>query len=105
MPSPEAAANGLWAAYTAGNRTAAARFASAPVVEALFSTPFSGDGGTFEGCQKRQQPTVFDCEYQQPSTQYAMTAEADAAASFKIVVITITSADTTTTTSSSGASG
>ncbi|MEY2432148.1 MAG: hypothetical protein QOC92_1873, partial [Acidimicrobiaceae bacterium] len=100
----EAAANGLWAAYTSGNRSAAARFASPPVVEALFVTPFSGEAGTFQGCTKRPSQNIFDCQYDQPSAHYALTAEADTANSFTIVVITITSVDTTTTSSSSSAS-
>ena len=101
VPTPEAAANGLWAAYTRDSRSAAARFASPPVVDLLFSTPFSGEDGTFQGCRKRPSQKVFDCQYEQPSTNYAMTAEADAAGSFKIVVLTITSPDTTTSSSSS----
>ncbi|MEY2402945.1 MAG: hypothetical protein QOD38_496 [Acidimicrobiaceae bacterium] len=91
VPTPEAAANGLWAAYTAGNRAAADRFAGQPVADALFGTPFSGDDGTFQGCTRRQSQTIFDCRYEQPSAQYVMTAQADAANSFKIVEITITS--------------
>ena len=101
VPTPEAAANGLWAAYSGGNRSAAARFASPPVVDALFSTPFSGEDGTFQSCQKRPSQNIFDCQYEQPSTQYTMTAEADAAGSFKIVVIQIISQDTTTSSSAS----
>jgi hypothetical protein len=100
VPTPEAAANGLWAAYTGGNRSGAARFATPPVVDLLFSTPFSGDEGTFQGCRKRSTQNVFDCEYVQPSTHYTMTAEADAAGSFKIVVLAITSTETTTSSSS-----
>jgi hypothetical protein len=91
VPTPEAAANGLWAAYKSSNRSAAARFASPAVIDALFATPFSGDDGTFQGCRERTTATVFDCTYQQTSTQYSMTAESDPAGSFKIVVITITS--------------
>jgi hypothetical protein len=87
--TPEAAANGLWAAYTAGDRAAANRFASKAVADALFASPYSGEEGTFQGCVKRQAPTTFDCEYVQPSTRYTMTAEADSAHSFKIVVISI----------------
>jgi hypothetical protein len=89
VPTPEAAANGLWAAYTAGDKAAAQRFASPAVMDALFSTPFSGEEGTFHSCTKRQSEPIFDCEYQQPSTRYTMTAQADAASSFKIVQITI----------------
>jgi hypothetical protein len=99
VPTPEAAANGLWAAYTGGNRAAAGRFASPPVVEALFSTPFSGDDGSFRGCTKRPSENIFDCGRDQASTKYTMTAQADTAGSFKIVVIEITPVDTTTTTS------
>ena len=101
VPTPEAAANGLWAAYTRGGRTAAARFASPAVVDALFSTPFSGEEGIFQGCRKRQGQSIFDCDYQQEPTNYTMTAEADAAGSYKIVVIAITSPETTTSSSSS----
>lgn len=101
VPTPEAAANGLWAAYESGNRSAAARFASAPVVDLLFSSPFSGEKGAFQGCAKRASQAIFDCQYEQPSTHYAMTAEADAAGSFKIVVLTIMSNDTTTSSNAS----
>ncbi|MEY2452045.1 MAG: hypothetical protein QOD92_1619 [Acidimicrobiaceae bacterium] len=89
VPTPEAAANGLWAAYIGDNRSAASRFATKPVADALFATPYSGDEGTFQGCVKRQTETTFDCEYLQPATRYTMTAEADAAHSFTIVVISI----------------
>jgi hypothetical protein len=100
VPTPEAAANGLWAAYTAANRGAAARFASAEVIDLLFSTPFSGEEGTFQGCRQQSQG-VFDCQYSQPSAHYTMTAQSDAEGSFKIVGLEISSADTTTTPSSS----
>lgn len=102
VPTPEAAANGLWAAYTSGNQSAAARFASAAVTEALFSTPFSGEEYTFQSCVERPGQNIFDCRYEQASTKYTMTAEADAARSFKIVVIEIVTAATTTTSTSSG---
>lgn len=102
VPTPEAAANGLWAAYTSSNQSAAARFGSPPVVELLFSTPYSGEDGTFQGCAKRDAGSIFDCQYEQPSAKYTMTAEADAAGSFKIVVIEIVSAATTTSSSGSG---
>jgi hypothetical protein len=91
VPTPEAAANGLWAAYTAGDRSAANRFASPPVADALFSEPFSGEDGTFQGCPKRPPEAIFDCEYQQLSVHYTMTAQADSAGSFKIVQISIAS--------------
>jgi hypothetical protein len=90
----------LWAAYTASNRAAAARFASAEVIDLLFSTAFSGEDGTFQGC-RQQSAGVFDCRYSQPSAQYTKTARSDTAGSFKIVILEITSEDTTTTTSSS----
>jgi hypothetical protein len=89
VPTPEAAANGLWAAYTAGNRGAAGRFATPPVVELLFSAPFSGEDGTFQGCAKGASAGLFECGYEQPSTRYTMTAQADASASFKIVQLSV----------------
>jgi hypothetical protein len=100
VPNPESAANGLWAAYTAANRTAAARFASAEVIDLLFSTPFSGEDGAFQGCRPKTQG-VFDCQYAQPSAHYTMTAQSDTAGSFTIVALEISSPDTTSTASSS----
>jgi hypothetical protein len=100
VPNPESAANGLWAAYTASNPTAATRFANAEVIDLLFSTPFSGEDGAFQGC-RQQSPGVFICNYLQSSAQYTMTAQSDPAGSFKIVELEISSPDTTTTSSSS----
>jgi hypothetical protein len=77
----------LWTAYTLGDRVNGARFATETVVDALFSTPYSGEAGMFEGCRPRK-PGLFDCEYDQPSTRYAMTAQADGAGSFTIVELT-----------------
>ena len=89
VSSPEAAANGLWAAYTAANRTAAQRFATDDVIRVLFQVEYSGEQGTFQSC--RPQPDGFACRYTQPSTQYAMTVRADPSGSFKVVEITVTS--------------
>jgi len=88
VPTPEAAANGLWAAYTSANRSAANKFASKEVADALFSQPYSGEPGAFQGCRKQQQG-VYDCGYTQPTTHYTMTAQADANSSYKIVALTI----------------
>lgn len=101
VPTPEAAANGLWAAYAADNETAAARFASQDVIAALFATPFSGEAGQFESCRQKREG-LFDCGYGQPSTHYTMTAEADDGRSFRIVVIVIESTGPTSTDSFSG---
>ncbi|HEV3225724.1 MAG TPA: hypothetical protein VGZ52_02780 [Acidimicrobiales bacterium] len=89
--SPEAAANGLWASYTSNNRAAAQRFATDEVINALFDVPFSGEEGVFQGCQKQPDGT-FACRYDQSSTRYEMTAQADASGSFQIVVLSIGSA-------------
>jgi len=95
VPTPEAAANGLWAAYTTNNETAAARFASAEVIDALFASPFSGEEGQFESC--RQKSTgIFDCGYSQPSRHYTMTAQGDDNHSYQVVVIVIESTGSTT---------
>ena len=87
--SPEAAANGLWAAYTAANRAAAQRFATDDVIRVLFQVEYSGEQGTFQSC--RPEPDGFACRYTQPSAQYAMTVRADPSGSFKVVEITVTS--------------
>src|SRR5205085_11112371 len=53
VPSPEAAANGLWAAYSPDTKANASRFATQEAVHALFSSPYSGETGTFQGCTPR----------------------------------------------------
>jgi len=103
VPTPEAAANGLWAAYTTGDRSAALRFATREVVDALFSEPYSGEEGKFESCHKRSQ-SIFDCRYAQPSVEYTMTAVSDATGNFQIKVISSAPTATTTTTASSASS-
>ena len=89
VPSPEAAANGLWAAYTSANRTAAERFATDDVVRVLFEVAYNGEKGTFQSC--RPQPDGFACLYTQPSTKYAMTVKVDEAGSFEVVELTVSS--------------
>ena len=87
VTSPEAAVNGLWAAYTANNQVAAQRFASADVIRVLFESPYDGTQGTFQGC--RPNVDVFDCDYLQPSTRYAMTVKTDPANGFVVVELTV----------------
>lgn len=100
-PAPENAVNGLWSAYTLGDRGAASRFATREVIDALFSVPFSGDNGEYRGCVKRTQ-SIYDCKYSQASLDYAMVAMSDATGGFKIVQISST--ESTTTTSSAAPS-
>jgi hypothetical protein len=85
--SPEAAANGLWAAYAASNRAAAQRFATEDVVRVLFEEPFDGERGTFLGC--RPVGGVFDCRYAQPSTEYDLTVKLGAGGSYEVVELTV----------------
>jgi len=87
VTSPEAAVNGLWAAYTANNQVAARRFASEDVIRVLFESPYNGQQGTFQGC--RPNVDVFDCEYLQPSTRYAMTVRTDPANGFVVVELSV----------------
>jgi len=87
VTSPEAAVNGLWAAYTANNQVSAHRFASDDVIRVLFESPYNGEQGTFQGC--RPKVDSFDCEYLQPSTRYAMTVRPDAANGFIVVALTV----------------
>ena len=87
VTSPEAAANGLWAAYTAANRTAAQRFATDDVIQVLFEEPYNGQTGTFQSC--RPQSDGFDCEYRQPSARYSMIVKVEDTGSFKVVELTV----------------
>jgi len=87
VTSPEAAVNGLWAAYTANNQVAAQRFASADVIRVLFESPYDGEQGTFQGC--RPNVDTFDCEYLQPSARYTMTVKTDPANGFVVVELTV----------------
>ncbi|MDP9075238.1 MAG: hypothetical protein M3N98_13960, partial [Actinomycetota bacterium] len=48
--SPEQAAQCLYQAWAAGDRAAAAVFASLDVVDALFKAPWTPPAGTFAGC-------------------------------------------------------
>ena len=88
VTSPEAAANGLWAAYAANNQVAAQRFASEDVIRVLFESTYNGEQGMFQGCRRNND--VFDCVYLQPSARYAMTAKADAANGFIVVALSVT---------------
>jgi len=87
VTSPEAAVNGLWAAYSANNQVAAQRFASPDVIRVLFESPYDGEQGTFQGC--RPNVDIFDCDYLQPSTRYAMTVKTDPANGFVVVELTV----------------
>lgn len=89
-PTPEGAVNGLMAAYASGNRSAAARFASEPVIEALFAEADNGETGAFQGCT-RIDDGLFNCRYEQATKHYVLTAEADRSGNFTVVVIEITS--------------
>lgn len=88
VTSPEAAVNGLWAAYSANNQVAAQRFASDDVIRVLFESPYNGEQGSFQGC--RPNGDVFDCNYLQPSARYAMTVKRDTANGFVVVELTVT---------------
>ena len=87
VTSPEAAVNGLWAAYAANNQVAAKRFASDDVIRVLFESPYNGEQGVFQGC--RRNADVFDCDYFQSSTRYAMTVKADAANGFIVIELAV----------------
>jgi hypothetical protein len=103
VPTPEAAANGLWAAYTADDATAATRFATPAVVDTLFFRADDGEVGEFRGCED-QGNGVFHCRFQQVSETYDLTAQRDHSGSFKITVIVITDTGETTSTATTSAS-
>jgi hypothetical protein len=87
VTSPEAAVNGLWAAYTANNQVAAQRFAADDVIRVLFESPYNGEQGSFQGC--RPNNDVFECDELQPSTRYAMTVRPDTANGFLVVELAV----------------
>ena len=97
VATPEAAANGLFAAYRAGDQQQAARFATAEVVEVLFRVAFSGDEGTFQGCVPDGQ--LFVCRLAQIGAAYTMTVQrAPGSGSFIVVGLDVQSTGQTTTT-------
>jgi hypothetical protein len=88
VPSPEAAANGLIAAYRNDDRTQARRFASDPVVDVLFEQPYvPADDPGFQGCDP--QGGDFLCTYLQPDIRYELTAHRSDAGEFRIVDIDV----------------
>ena len=87
VTSPEAAVNGLWAAYAANNEVAAKRFASDEVIRVLFESPYNGEQGVFQGC--RRNADAFDCDYFQSSTRYAMTVKTDPANGFIVIELAV----------------
>jgi hypothetical protein len=103
VPTPEAAANGLWAAYTADDATAATRFATPAVVDTLFSQSYNGETGEFRGCAAQSNGS-FVCHFQQVSDTYDLTAQRDQNGNFKITVIVITDTGETTSTAATPAS-
>jgi hypothetical protein len=97
VATPEAAANGLFAAYRAGDQQQAARFATAEVVEVLFRVAFSGDEGTFQGCAPDGQ--LFVCRVAQVGAAYTMTVQrTPGSGSFIVVGLDVQSTGQTTTT-------
>src|SRR5205823_22217 len=73
------------------------RFATKPVVDALFSVPFSGDEGSFRGCTPDGE--LFICRYGQVANDYEMVVQRDPRnGSFVVVRIVVRSTGQTTTT-------
>lgn len=102
--SPEATANGLMAAYQAGDRTQAERFAVRSVVDVLFEQPFTGSTPQFRGCTPSG--ADFDCEVDQTDSTYRMTVRRQANGTFLVEFIDIqgTGAQPATTTTTTTAS-
>lgn len=99
VATPEAAANGLFAAYRAGDQQQAARFATPEVVQVLFQVPFSGDEGTFQGCTPDGE--MFVCRFAQIGAIYTMTVQrAPGSGSFIVAALDVQSTGQTTTTTS-----
>jgi hypothetical protein len=88
VASPEAAANGLIAAYRNDDRTLAGRFATPEVVDVLFQQPYvQADDPGFQGC--RPDGTDFLCTYLQPTVRYDMTARGNSSGEFRIIAIDV----------------
>jgi hypothetical protein len=88
VASPEAAANGLIAAYRNDDRTLAGRFASDAVVDVLFQQPYEqADDPGFQGC--RPDGSDFSCTYLQPTVRYDMTARGSSTGEFRIIAIDV----------------
>jgi hypothetical protein len=86
--SPEAAANGLIAAYRNDDRALAGRFATDAVVDVLFQQPYQqADDPGFQGC--RPDGGDFLCTYLQPTVRYDMTARGSAGGEFEIIAIDV----------------
>jgi hypothetical protein len=97
VPKPEAAANGLWSAYSIGDRDAAVRFASEDVVTALFDWGYSDDDRAceqsgrcgFRSCTAEPSQTTFTCVYEELSARYEMRADRADNGSYHIGYINI----------------
>ena len=88
VASPEAAANGLIAAYRNDDRMLAERFATPEVVDVLFEQPYvPADDPGFQGC--RPDGTDFSCTYLQPTVRYDMSARGSSTGEFRIIAIDI----------------
>jgi hypothetical protein len=88
VASPEAAANGLIAAYRNDDRNLAGRFATPEVVDVLFQQPYvQADDPGFQGC--RPDGTDFVCTYLQPTVRYDMSARGNSSGEFRIIGIDV----------------
>lgn len=83
--TPDAAAQGLYAAWKNGDRTAAAAFAEPEVIAELFSRTFTGPEEQFVGCDP--DGVTFACNYlyEGGSTNYRAVGDPDAG--YRIVEI------------------
>ncbi len=59
--TPDAAAQGLYAAWKSGDKAAAAKFADPEVITELFSRPFTGPDEQFLGCDP--DGVTYNCTY------------------------------------------
>ena len=95
----EKAANGLFAAYRAGDQQAAAKYATPAVVSGLFAQPVQVV--SFGGCTQDGQ--LYQCRFASADAAYNFTVQADPKSGAAIVVIfSYQGPAVSTTTSSSG---
>jgi hypothetical protein len=74
--SPQAAADGLFAAWKAHNQDDASRYAKPQAVTKLFSHPYSNDGTTYDRQACTPQGGQFNCAWTYEGGSMQMTVEA-----------------------------
>ena len=84
--TPEAAARGLYAAWKAGDRTAAAAFGATAAIDSLFARPYTGPDLQFIGCEP--DGDVFACAYYYEGGAETFRTKGSTEAGYQVIAIT-----------------